>query len=205
MKQTSVVLNIILAVLAGVLLFKLFGTDTKDDTAAYDNILSRTSVRSYISDKNVPDDAVEKILRAGMAAPTAVNKQPWAFIVVKKPELLKVLADSLPNAKMAANAPLAIVVCGDMRKALEGEARDFWVQDASAATENILLAANSLGLGAVWTGIYPGKARMNAASEVLGLPEYIVPLCLIPIGYPDGDNIPKDKWNPENVHYDGWE
>lgn len=109
------------------------------------NILQRTSVRSY-EDRPVEKEKIEKLLRAGMAAPTAVNKQPWHFIVVTDKDQLQKLAEANPNAGMAAKAPLAIVVCGDMNKALEGDAREFWVQDCSAATENILLAAQEWDL-----------------------------------------------------------
>ena len=102
---------------------------------------------------------------------------------------------------MAAKAPLAIVVCGDMTKALDGDARDFWIQDCSAASENILLAATGMGLGAVWTGAYPAKERYTAVSEVLGLPESLIPLNTIVIGYPDTEAPPKDKWTEENISY----
>lgn len=136
-----------------------------------------------------------------MAAPTAKNKQPWHFIVVTEKELLQKLAEANPHAAMAAKAPLAIVVCGDMTKALDGDARDFWIQDCSAASENILLAATGMGLGAVWTGAYPAKERYTAVSEVLGLPESLIPLNTIVIGYPDTEAIPKDKWTEENISY----
>ena len=102
---------------------------------------------------------------------------------------------------MAAKAPLAIVVCGDMNKAAEGNAREFWIQDCSAATENILLAATGMGLGAVWTGIYPSKERCADVAKVLRLPESLIPLNTIVIGYPDTDVSPKDKWNTENISY----
>ena len=125
------------------------------------NILQRTSVRSY-EDRPVEKEKIEKLLRAGMAAPTAVNKQPWHFIVVTDKDQLQNLAEANPNAGMAAKAPLAIVVCGDMNKALEGDAREFWVQDCSAATENILLAATGMGLGSVWT-----QAPIRQRSAVL--------------------------------------
>lgn len=108
------------------------------------NILQRTSVRSY-EDRPVEKEKIEKLLRAGMAAPTAVNKQPWHFIVVTDKDQLQKLAEANPNAGMAAKAPLAIVVCGDMNKALEGDAREFWVQDCSAATENILCGSHRNG------------------------------------------------------------
>lgn len=168
------------------------------------NILKRTSVRSY-EDRAVESEKVEKLLRAGMAAPTAVNKQPWHFIVVTDKNQLQKLSEANPNAGMAAKAPLAIVVCGDMDKALEGDAREFWVQDCSAATENILLAATGMGLGAVWTGTYPSKERCAAVADVLRLPDTLIPLNIIVIGYPDTEPTPKDKWKKENVSYNVYE
>lgn len=168
--------------------------------AALENIATRVSVRSYL-DKPVDAALIEQLLRAGMAAPTAVNRQPWHFVVVTDKAQLNELAKANPHAGMAAHAPLAIVVCGDMKKALSGEAREFWVQDCSAATENILLAANALGLGAVWTGTYPDQNRCKAVSTVLNLPENLIPLNTIVIGYPDKENTPKDKWKPENISY----
>ena len=168
--------------------------------AALENIATRTSVRSFLH-KPVDAAQIEQLLRAGMAAPSAVNRQPWHFVVVTDREQLKELAKANPYAGMAAKAPLAIVVCGDLTKALDGEARMFWVQDCSAATENILLAANAMGLGAVWTGTYPSEERCKAVSRILKLPDHIIPLCTIVIGYPDKENTPKDKWKPENVSY----
>ena len=165
-----------------------------------DNIATRTSVRSYL-DKPVDAAVIEQLLRAGMAAPSAVNRQPWHFVVVTDKAQLKELAKANPYAGMAAKAPLAIVVCGDMKKALSGDAREFWVQDCSAATENILLAANALGLGAVWTGTYPDQNRCKDVSAILKLPETLIPLNTIVIGYPAGENKPKDKWKPENISY----
>ena len=168
--------------------------------AALENIATRTSVRSYLP-KPVEAAQIEQLLRAGMAAPSAVNRQPWHFVVVTDRDQLKELAKANPHAGMAARAPLAIVVCGDMKKALDGEARMFWVQDCSAATENILLAANAMGLGAVWTGTFPDQNRCKDVSSILKLPEHLIPLCTIVIGYPAGENKPKDKWNPENISY----
>lgn len=172
---------------------------TPEQQAAYENIMTRTSIRSW-EDKAVEPAKVEMLLRAGMAAPTAVNRQPWHFVVLDKRESIDLLASGRGGG-MVRKAPLAIVVCGDMTKALEGDAREFWVQDASAATENILLAANAIGLGAVWTGAYPIGDRVNGIKEALGLGEHLVPLCVILIGYPHEHPTPKDKWKPENVTY----
>lgn len=172
---------------------------TPEQLAAYNNIMTRTSIRSW-QDKDVEQEKVEMLLRAGMAAPTAVNRQPWHFVVLNKRESIGLLATGRGGG-MVRKAPLAIVVCGDMNNALEGDAREFWVQDASAATENILLAANALGLGAVWTGAYPIGERVDGISKVLDLPANQVPLCVILIGYPAENPTPKDKWKPEKVTY----
>lgn len=171
-----------------------------DDSGAYQTILSRTSVRAY-TDQKVEKTKIEKLLRAAMAAPTAVNKQPWHFVVIEDKHVLEQIAEEIPTAKMAARAPLAITICGDMEKALDGEGRGFWVQDASAATENLLLAAHAMGLGAVWTSVYPIKDKVEATRALLNLPETIVPLGTIVIGYPKEKPLPKDKWKPENVSY----
>jgi nitroreductase len=172
-----------------------------NEPAVNECIMTRVSVRAYTADK-VSETQIEKMLRAGMAAPSAVNKQPWHFIVVTEQVQLDALAEVTPNAKMAAAAPLAIVVCGDMSKTLEGEARDFWIQDCSAATQNILLEAHALGLGAVWTGTWPALERCAAVAQVLDIPEGIVPFATIVIGHPAGENKPKDKWNPRNVSWE---
>lgn len=204
--KTSIILNVTLAIALVFLCYKLAVTEgekaKKQETSevVLNNILERTSVRSYL-DKSIEEDKIEKLLRAGMAAPTAVNKQPWHFVVVTDKSLLQKLAKANPYAEMVARAPLAIVVCGDMTKALDGNAREFWVQDCSAASENILLAATGLGLGSVWTGTYPSEERCTAVSEVLGLPETLIPLNTIVIGYPDGEVTPKDKWQESNISY----
>ena len=208
--KTSTILNVALAIALVFLCYKLAVTGgekaQQQDTSevVLNNILERTSVRSYL-EKSVEEEKIEKLLQAGMAAPTAVNKQPWHFVVVTEKSLLQKLSEANPHAKMVAKAPLAIVVCGDMTKALDGNAREFWVQDCSAASENILLAATGLGLGAVWTGTYPSEERCAAVSEVLGLPESLTPLNTIAIGYPDGDVTPKDKWKESNISYNMYE
>jgi nitroreductase len=171
-----------------------------ESDAAIKNIMTRTSVRKYTNEAVTKAD-IETMLRAGMAAPTAVNKQPWHFVVVTDREQLNALAAANRGTGMAAKAPLAIVVCGDMQKTLSAIGQGFWVQDCSAATENILLAANALGLGGVWTGLYPNEERANAVRDVLKAPEHIVPLCVIVIGHPAETPTPKDKWKPENVSY----
>lgn len=175
-------------------------SDVDSVDAVYDNIMSRTSVRSY-ADRPVEKEKIEKMLHAGMAAPTAMNRQPWHFIVVDDRALLDAIAKATPNAGMAKKAPLAIVVCGDKNKFAEGGAREMWSQDVSAATENILLQAHAMGLGAVWTGTFPSEERMKAVTTLLNMPSNLIPFCTIVVGYPDGDVTPKDKWNEQNVSY----
>lgn len=174
--------------------------DADNKNAAIETIMTRTSIRSF-TDQAVANETVETLLRAGMAAPTAVNAQPWHFVVVNERAKLDELAGTNRHGDMLRQAPLAIVVCGNMEKAMKGPGQAFWIQDCSAATENILLAAHALGLGAVWTGCYPIEERVATVSEVLGLPETIVPLCVIVMGYPNENPQPKDKWKPENVSY----
>ena len=176
--------------------------EVKDN--AIETIMTRTSIRSF-TDRAVSADTVEMLLRAGMAAPTAVNLQPWHFVVVNDRAKIDELGGNGRQSQMWHESPLVIVVCGNMEKAMEGVGQAFWVQDCSAATENILLAAHALGLGAVWTGCYPIEERVANISHVLGLPEHIVPLCAIVMGYPNENPQPKDKWKPENVSYNGFE
>lgn len=115
--------------------------------------------------------------------------------------MLDALSEANPNAKMLKKAPLAIVVCGDTEKMIEGGGRDFWIQDASAATENMLLAAHAMGLGAVWTGAYPAEDRCKAISKALSLPDNLIPLNMVVIGYPAEHPQPKDKFKEENISY----
>ena len=172
--------------------------ENKDTQVAINNIMTRTSIREYTNEPVSKTD-IETMLRAGMAAPTAVNRQPWHFVAVTDKAKLAELAGR--RGGMVKQAGVAIVVCGNIDKALQGPAQAFWIQDCSAATQNILLAANALGLGAVWTGCYPMDERVAEVSKVLKLPETIIPLCVIAIGHPAEQPAPKDKWKPENVSY----
>lgn len=166
------------------------------------NIHARKSVRSYTSEPVTPEQ-VETLLRAAMAAPTAVNYQPWRFVVITEREQLDSLAEVLPYAKMLKQAPLAIIVCGETVW-MGGAENNYWQQDCAAATQNLLLAAEALGLGAVWTGVYPNEQLYPKLHDYLGLPETVQPFCAIPIGHPAGNDQPKDKWKPENIHYGKW-
>ncbi len=176
------------------------GSTTDSSSAAIENIMTRVSVRSYL-DQPVEAEKIETMLRAAMAAPTAGNRQPWHFVVLNGKSSIEAISSTSPRAEMLKSAPLAIVVCGDMEKTMDGPASEFWVQDVSAATENLLLAAHALGLGAVWTGVYPMQERVDAVKSALSLSENLVPLATVVIGYPAGDNTPKDKWVESNVTY----
>jgi nitroreductase len=164
-------------------------------------ILSRRSIRKY-SGRPVEGEKVEMLLRAAMAAPSAGNQQPWHFAVVRDGGLLRELAAASPYAGMLSEAPLGLVVCGDTRQVRHP---GYWIQDCSAAAENLLLAAHVLGLGAVWLGFYPREDRVKKAADILRLPEGMIPFAVISIGYPAESKESADRYDPEKVHYDRWE
>ncbi|MDE5586036.1 MAG: nitroreductase family protein [Muribaculaceae bacterium] len=169
-----------------------------------EDIMTRTSVRAY-SDRVVESEQIDTLLRAAMAAPTAGNKQPWRFVVVNDKAILNAISDNFHTMTMAKDASVAVIMCGDVTATFDGDGRDYWIQDVSAASENLLLAAHAMGLGAVWCGIYPQMSRVEQFSEMLHLPENIIPMACICIGYPAGETTPKDKWKPEYIHYDTWD
>jgi len=169
---------------------------------AINNLMTRVSVRDFTGEK-ISDQQIETLLRAAMAAPSAMNSQPWTFIVITEDSLLAQLGEAFPYSRCGNHPACAIIPCGDMSKTLQGEAQDFWINDVSAATENLLLAAHAMGLGAVWTGLHPSE-RYRQAQALLGLPETIIPLCIVPIGVPAEQPEVKDKFNPDNIHYNRW-
>ncbi len=173
-----------------------------NEAIVLENIMTRSSVRSYTSQK-IESERIETLLRAGMAAPTGGNKQPWEFIVVTDREILDKIPEYATGAKMISGAQTAIVVCGDTSRCMPGTLVEYWIQDCSAATENILLAAHAMGLGAVWCGAYPNNDlnRVGRFKELFNLPESVYALNVIVLGYPDTPSTPKDKWDPAKVHY----
>lgn len=173
--------------------------------AVIDCIMTRASVRSY-TDRQVEDSIVNKILRAGMAAPTAANQQPWHFVVITEQNLKDSITASFKYAKMVEGCSFAVVVCGDMDNLFNGDMPDggFWVQDCSAASENMLLAAHALGIGGVWCGIYPLKDREERLSSILNLPSNLTPLNVMAFGYPSQPAAPKDKWDSAKIHYNAY-
>ena len=166
-------------------------------------IFSRKSVRSYTGGP-VTDEQLTMLVKAGMPAPTAVDALPWDFIVITDKTVLKRLSDALPYAKMAVSAGAAIMVTGDLKRQFGGQDSLYWIMDCSAASENILLAAESMGLGAVWTAVYPDQARVAAVRSILGIPENAMPLNFIPVGIPTGQDKPKDKFDAKRIHKDRW-
>lgn len=165
-----------------------------------DAILNRRSIRKY-TDQPVSDELVTELLRAAMAAPSASNQQPWHFVVIRDRKTLSRLAEVHPYAAMAPKAQLAVAVCGDL--SLETQ-EGFWVQDCAAATENLLIAAEANGLGAVWLGVYPRLERVASVQALLGLPDHVVPLSVVPIGYPAAHPAPADRYDPDRIHRERW-
>jgi len=152
-------------------------------------MMTRASVRSY-TNQPVEEEKIEILLRAAMSAPTAVNSQPWHFVVITDRNKLARIEQY--------KAPLSIVVCGDRNHFVQ-MGPEWWLADCSMASDNILLAAHALGLGAIWTALYPLKQYMDRTSEVLALPDNLIPLNLINIGYPAENPQPKDKWDPGKI------
>jgi len=170
---------------------------------AIEAIFTRRSVRRFTGEPAAEAD-IETILRAAMAAPSAVNVQPWAFLVVTDRKKLDLLCARLPYAKMLDKAAFAIIVCGIPDKDAQF-AKDFWITDCSAATENILLASHALGYGAVWTAVHPEQDRIKTVREACGIPENVIPLNVIPIGVPaDSLGKPLNKYQSSNIHRNVW-
>ncbi len=167
---------------------------------ALEALYTRRSIRQYQSTP-VEEEKIEAILCRGMMAPSAGNQQPWHFIVIKDKKMLATLAEVHPYAKMVVHAPAAILACGDL--SLERH-KGVWVQDLSAATENMLLAAHSLGLGSVWLGVYPREERVAAIAKLFQLPEHIIAFSLIPIGYPAEVKESKSRYDLTRVHRENW-
>lgn len=205
MKQIKI-MNILFTIIcfAAVYFYQNIDTTYAQETQKIDDALTvihrRKSVRKYL-DKPVTREQLTVLMKAGMAAPTAADKRPWAFVAVTERAILDSLAESSPTGKMLKNAAAAIVVCGDTRRALNS---NVWTQDCSAASQNILLAAEAIGLGAVWIGIYPEYFKYNHVRRVLGIPMEVIPLNIISIGWPTGAEKPKEKFDPNNIHWNSW-
>ncbi len=163
-----------------------------------DTIYSRRSIRRY-TEEPVSEEQIKTLLEAAMAAPSASNRKPWHFVVVTERETLDRLAEAHKYAKMLHEAPVCISVCGD-----QSVSERFWVQDCSAATENLLLAATALGLGAVWCGVYPSQERVEAIGKILGIEAPVVPLNIIAVGHPAEEKEPRTQYDEGRVHIEKW-
>ncbi|MCL7489497.1 MAG: nitroreductase family protein [Desulfobulbaceae bacterium] len=165
-------------------------------------IFSRRSVRKY-ENREVDDAMIQDLLEAGMAAPSAVARDPWHFIVLKDRETIDKLAGVLTHGQMLRQATAAFVVCGDITQAHDG-LESYMLQDLSAAVENILLAANALGLGTCWLGVHPRPERMEGIKNLFALPDHIIPMCSIALGWPKDPPPARTRFNPDKVHLEKW-
>lgn len=166
--------------------------------AALSVIYNRKSVRSFIKDRPVPEEYIQSLIKAGMSAPSGKDTRPWEFVIINNRAILDKMAEELPTAKMLSQAPMAIVVCGDTIRS------SYWYLDCSAATENILLAAEAMELGGVWTAAYPYRDRMATVIKHTNMPAQVLPLAVIPIGYPMGNHSLKDKYDEKKIHMNKW-
>ncbi|MDO4190225.1 MAG: nitroreductase family protein [Bacteroidales bacterium] len=195
---TNIILVVALVVL-GILLYKMKKNSSIEQNDTINTIMTRTSIRRY-SDKEVTEQQIEQLLRAGMSAPSACDLRPWEFIVIKDKTIQTNIANNIRPAQPAQQANIVILVCGNMNK-LFADGKDYWVEDCSAATENILLAAHAMGLGAVWLGVYPQMGRCELLREMLNIPNNIQPFAMVAIGEPAEQPEPKDKWDVNLVSY----
>jgi nitroreductase len=163
-------------------------------------IFKRRSIRHYTGE-DVKDSQITLLLKAAMCAPSARNQRPWHFVIVKDKKTLQRLSETHRYSDMVKNAPIAIVVCGDIH--LQNY-RDYWALDCSAATQNILIQAEDLGLGAVWVAVYPRDERIDHVRSVLSLPEEIMPLCIIPVGHPAENPESADRFDHSRIHSEHW-
>ena len=167
---------------------------------AMEAIISRRSIRRYTG-QTIPGEMIEQLLQAAMSAPSAGNMQPWQFVIIDDRKILDKIPKVHPYATMVREAPLAILVCGDLD--LDGFG-GYWVQDCSAATENILIAAQAKGLGGVWLGVYPVEDRVVGLRKLLDIPEQVIPFSLISIGYPAEQKPRSDRYDDSRIHHDRW-
>ena len=165
-------------------------------------IFSRRSIRSYEA-KEIPEGILKNILKAAMSAPSACAKDPWDFLVIKDKKMLADIAAGLPNGKMLVSAALGIVVCGDIQKAHANEL-SYMLQDCSAAIENILVSAGMLGIGTCWLGVHPREERIVHIRKLLSIPDNIIPLAVISMGYPAEKKEARTRYSDAAVHFEKW-
>ncbi|MEA3463330.1 MAG: nitroreductase family protein [Bacteroidota bacterium] len=166
-----------------------------------DFILDRRSIRRF-TDQKIDNEQIKIMLTAAMYAPSAVNMQPWHFVVIDDSSMMEQIMEIHPYARMLQSASHAIVVCGD--ELLQHD-DGYWVVDCGAATQNLLLAAHTLGLGACWVGLHPREERKTSFSRLLHLPSHVKPFALVALGYPEERKPRPDRFHPEKVKYNGWD
>ena len=165
-------------------------------------VFSRRSIRAY-QPKDVGENLIHDLLEAAMAAPSAVAKDPWEFMVLRNRNMLTKIAEGLPNGKMLADASVGVVVCGDLQRAHDGQL-SYLLQDCSAAIENMLLAASTLGLGACWLGVHPREERVTHIRSLLKIPAWVIPVAAIAIGWPAELHTPRTRYREDAVHHEVW-
>lgn len=189
-------------------------SEAPKEKGALEVIKARTSIRSFTGEK-LTEEQIHTLLDAAMAAPTDANIQPWRFIVITDDEIKAGLYQGEKHKHMVTTAGAVIVVCGETTHMVKPHdaaedaepverPNNYWFEDCSAATENLLLAATALDLGAVWLSCYPTERIVDRIRAYLGIPANVTPLAIVPVGYPAETPSPKDKWNPDNIHYDRW-
>ena len=171
------------------------------NTVNFNYILDRRSIRRF-TDQKISEEQLFHLLTAAMYAPSAVNRQPWHFVVIDDPELMEKIMEVHPHARMLQTASHAIVVCGDEKQQHDD---GYWVVDCGAATQNLLLAAFTMGLGSCWVGLHPRETRKLAFSKLLNLPSHILPFALVALGYPDEQKKRPDRFQSGKVKHNGWE
>ena len=167
-----------------------------------DYVFARRSIREYQAE-DVEESLVRDLLEAAMAAPSAVARDPWEFVVIRNRDMAAKIAEGLPHGKMIAKAPVGIVVCGDLNRTHDGQL-SYMLQDCSAAIENLLLAAGTLGLGACWLGVHPREERITHIRSMLKLPQGVIPIAAIAIGWPAQSHEPRTRYREDAVHYETW-
>lgn len=165
-------------------------------------LFARRSVRKY-KDREIPEAMIKDVLEATMAAPSAVAKDPWEFIVVRDKDMLGRIADGLPNGQMLRDAAVGLVICGDMDKAHDHQ-ESYMLQDCSAAIENTLVAASMLGLGTCWLGVHPRQERVTHLRNLFGFPENVIPVSVIAMGWPAEQKEPRTRYDEDKLHWEQW-
>lgn len=164
-------------------------------------LFNRRSIRKY-TEQELSDQELTLLLKAAMSAPSAGNEQPWEFIVVRDPETLRKITEIHPFSSMLLQADTAIIVCGNLRR--QRYKRHYWILDCSAAAENILIQATDMGIGSVWLAVYPEPDRIEGIKALFSLPEEVVPLTIVSLGYPDEAKKQADRYKEERIHYETW-